>query len=282
MQAEFKDPLLLRRIFTLVKTRLTDVQLKFTRTHIFAQGMCSSHCSMISFNLDVAEVCSKYSFTYTEGDMMTISFSLESLLYVMKVANKDSVVSIALVDVTAVTKKDTMDVLNVHIASPDNQCSFGMRLMEIDCEELEIPVFDDDDFRNITLESSIVSKFVKDLADDTDVVTLMVRKQDPTYLSYTVNNAICNSAGKLTACLGTGNGGDFDMSIGVTYLKSYCIVPPGFSEFTTFMFRKEAPLMIKYHLCATVIKKDGMMKNNNSIMVLYIAPKAVDGMEDNE
>jgi hypothetical protein len=51
------------------------------------------------------------------------------------------------------------------------------------------------------------------------------------------------------------------------------------------MFRKEAPLMIKYHLCATVIKKDGMltgMKNNNSIMVLYIAPKAVDGMEDNE
>jgi proliferating cell nuclear antigen PCNA len=254
MDLEFKDPFLLAKILEIArKGSVVDCLLVFSDKKISTQSMDSSHISMINLHLDVTEVCTTYNFH--SNSPIKAGINVEHYLKVMKLLNGKKNVSLKLS-----LNSNNMDVLVFSAKADKNIFNFDLRLMEIDVKEIPIPPCDD--FAQISFPIKQISELINPI--DCAAMEIGVSVDEPNSLLYKAESDTGTLFGKITGGESSGRPQKIVHKVSLSYLKTYCGVPPDLAPKVNFFFQLEFPLLIKYEF------------GENSYLEMYVAPKIDD------
>lgn len=247
MEIELKDPFIFTKIFNITKNEIKDCVLEFAEDGVRSQTMDSSHVSLMAFFLDKNEYFEKYKLI--DGPFK-IGFSITNFLYVMKLADKQSKISMAVAPGS--------DTITISVLSNSNTFQFDLTLMNIDCDEFEIPYVDD--YSIITFPVSLFSGFIKKTEDGIDI-TMGISEDN---LMYNIKTDMGEMFGKLSGGVISGSQATCQMKLSMKFIKSYCQVPSDLCKEINLCFKEDCPLCFVYKL------------GENSNLTFYISPKFED------
>lgn len=256
LEFSLKNGALFKSTFASFANEVVDCVLTFDEHGMTAQTMDSSHVSMVMINFVASEMFDNYKCT----EPTSVGISVKSVLAVLKLSDKNSVVRIM-----QTTPGDSK--LTIGITSKDNKINFlfDLNLMEIDTEELFVP-------ENLTgwrfnVDFSDMNTVTKNMCDFGDSISLCFGSSTNGALLYQIDGP----AGVVTGSLITqapvwtnaenSPAENVTMKLSMRYLKNY-LSCRDVSNTIELMMGIDIPLCVTYRVA------------ENSSIVFYIAPKA--------
>lgn len=251
MELEFKDPLLLAKIFEISKkNNVTECLVFFDKETIYAQSMDSAHVSMVNFSLNVRDVCTKYNLMTSE--LLTVGINIESYLKVMKLVKGKKNVKVSL----SMNTKN-MDIISFLVTMTNNTFAFDLKLMDIQVEQLVIQNYDN--FTRVRFPVREISDLLSSI--EGDVIELGVSENEVTSMYYNIKSDIGELSGKITNGEHYGNVKTIRMKLSLNCIKNFCVSPCDIGTAINFVFQDEFPIKLLYEI------------GEKSFFELYIAPK---------
>ena len=162
-EARFANATLLKRILDAIKELVVDVNLLCTEEGIELQAMDAAHVALVNFTI-LADACTLYACT----EPITLGINVVTFAKIVKCSEAtDSVL------LTHTKDGDTLGI-TFESANGSRKAEYGMKLMDIDSEHLEIP--ETTYACSVSLPSSEFSRLMKDMANFGTTVTLHVKE----------------------------------------------------------------------------------------------------------
>jgi len=197
---------------------------------------------------------------YTCDKNITLGINVESLAKIMKSVDNDS-------SVTLQRKSQKDEVLTILCESPKRTIKFGLRLVDIDSEDIEIPEIDSD--CSVEFNSSDFGKMVKDFcALEGDSLTFDIKKDR---MTLKCESNLCST--EMTIC-SDNNSEDMNLTCKKPYSASFDLKhlndftkSGNLSDKVQLSFTEGNPVIVSYTGEACQIK-------------YYLAPKIGEEGED--
>ena len=154
----FKNPHQFKKIIESINNLVSEACFLFSADGLKCQAMDSSHISLIVIELSAEKHFSLYEI---EDDVL-VGLSVSSLLKILKCVDSKF-------DLTISQKTDS-DVLDIILKSLDRKLDFKLKLMDIECESMEIP--EQEYQAKVQLDSAEFYRSMKDLSNFGDVCTI--------------------------------------------------------------------------------------------------------------
>jgi len=161
-EARFSNTNLLKRILDAVKELVQDVNLLCTEDGIELQAMDMAHVALVNFTI-LSEACTLYNCS----EPITLGINVATFVKIVKCSETtDSVL------LSHTPGSDTLGI-TFESANGSRKAEYGMKLMDIDSERVEIPEVTY--ACSVTLPSSEFSRLMRDMGNFGDTVTLHVK-----------------------------------------------------------------------------------------------------------
>ncbi|KAL7714329.1 Proliferating cell nuclear antigen [Entamoeba marina] len=180
--AKFQEAQLFKKIIDSLKTTLEKANLDCSEVGIAVQCMDNSHVTLVSLLIQKAAFEE-----YTCSTDFTLGVNITHLGKILKALDNDSVLTL---DVDS----KSSGVLNVTAESRGRTLKFGLNLVDIDTESVEIPDIEYDAI--VTLQSNEFLKITRDFSQLGDEsLTIDVEKKKVDFISH---GSMCETVMSLT------------------------------------------------------------------------------------
>lgn len=254
MKLRFKDSTLLKNITAVFKDTITDGIFVINSSGISLQGMDSGHISMVGMVLGLENF---ESFECHKEIRLGISFA--SLMKICKCIKPKDTVVLSSSDYNPV-------VLNIELGSEERKCSIDMKLMNIDTDELIIPNIEFT--HKCVMPSKLFKEYIGTMCEFGDDVLMGLC--DKGTLSFKLDDDSANALFSVKVDSFEINS-DYKtiQKFGLTFLKNYCNSDK-ISDKVHISMMHNTPLRLQYPI------------SDNSFIVFYVAPKQIEGEENDE
>lgn len=160
MEARLSNPQTLRKVLDAIKELVEEANLECNESGLSLQAMDSSHCSLVSMNLN-SKAFEKFECSENE----TLGVNLVSIQKILKCGENNDILTLS-------TNADHSQ-LKFQFENGGRFSEFSLALMDIDTDKLTIPEAEPE--AKIKLSSSQFSKICRDLSQCGDTVKITVK-----------------------------------------------------------------------------------------------------------
>lgn len=261
MEATLVEGYIFKDVIKSIKELVTDVNLKITPKGIEMQCMDSSRVALVQFFLK-AEGFDHFK---AKEDFISIGLNIPSLVKILECAKNDNALYIRLKD---------KNLIEFIFESPkQNQISnFTLKLMEIQCDELEIPDVQYDAI--VKMSSKEFQGLIYNFLTIGDTVNMTIKDEN---LQFSVNGdssscvILCKSDGK-NIFVTRNIEKEISLTFSLKYLNLFTKAS-GLSDVVILHISEDQPLRVQYNISDSKNKSFGSVN-------FYLAPKLEDIAND--
>lgn len=267
-RAQFKSVLIFRKIIECLKEFNTQCNFQISEDGIAVQSLDTSHVALTCLCLNADKFLS-----FAVEHPVVLGINLISLDKVLKCssvsANEELIIYL---------KEEHDDSLHLQLIGPKVSADFDLRLMEIESDELTIPMYEHD--VKIQMKSTDFQSIVHSIAALTDTISIMI---DTTGMGI-VFEGNSDAIAKTRICMKVDDDEEVKIvlkdsntnilgrpiSYALSYLNQF-VKATSLTDTIILGLSQEMPLMVEYQLA-----------NDTGVLRFYLAPKTGDDQDSDE